>query len=112
MRRHSDLEAAAAIVVIAVAALGLTFHFPEVPRAMQQGMGPERFPQLVLLVLIGLCVLLMVQSAKRPVAEPEPIETAVILTMAASVLFMGAVWLIGMIPAVGLAIVVLGLLWG
>src|SRR5262245_46790179 len=90
----------------------MTFTFPEVPRAVQQGMGPERFPQLVLFVLIGLCLILAVQSVRRPAVTPEPIEAAVVLTMAGGALFMGVVQVVGLRAAKGLAILGLGIRWG
>ena len=112
MHLHPDRAAAAVIIAAACAVLGMTFTFPEVPRAVQQGMGPERFPQLVLFVLIGLCLILAVQAVRRPAVTPEPIEAAVVLTMAGGALFMGAVQVVGMTAATGLAILGLGVLWG
>jgi putative tricarboxylic transport membrane protein len=112
VRIHSDQAAAAVIIAVAAAAYGYTFTFDEVPKALQQGMGPQRYPQLVLSVLIGLCVLLAVQQRERPDPRLPPLEPAVILTAASGPLFIGAVWLVGMPGAMFLALLALGLLWG
>jgi putative tricarboxylic transport membrane protein len=113
VRIHSDQAAAAVIIAVAAAAYGYTFTFPEVPKALQQGMGPERYPQLVSLVLIGLGVLLAIKARGRADdTRPPPLEPAVVLTAASGALFIGAVWLVGMPAAMVLALVALGLLWG
>ena len=112
MRIHSDQAAAAVIIAAAAAAYAYTFTFPEVPKALQQGMGPERYPQLVLAVLVGLCVLLAIQTRGKAVAPLPPLEPAVILTAASGALFIGAVWLVGMPVAMAFALLALGLLWG
>src|ERR671914_746814 len=73
VRIISDQAAAAFIIAAAAAAYAYTFTFPEVPKALQQGMGPERYPQLVLAVLVGLCVLLAIQTRGKAVAPlPAP----------------------------------------
>ena len=112
MRIHSDQAAAAVIIALAAAAYGITFTFPEVPKALQQGMGPERYPQLVLGVLIGLCALLAIDARGKPDTKPPPLEPAVVLTAASGALFIGAVLLLGMPLAMFLALLALGLLWG
>src|SRR5919106_766781 len=98
--------------MITAAAYGITFTFPEVPKALQQGMGPERYPQLVLGVLIGLCALLAIDARGKPDTRPPPLEPAVVLTAASGALFIGAVLLLGMPLAMFLALLALGLLWG
>lgn len=112
MRVHSDQAAAAVIVAFGAAAYGYTFTFPEVPKALQQGMGPGRYPQLVILVLAGFCVLLALEARGKPDTKPPPLDPAVVLTAASGALFIGAVWLIGMPVAMCLALLALGLLWG
>jgi putative tricarboxylic transport membrane protein len=112
VRIHPDQAAAAVIIALAAAAFGYTFTFQEVPRALQQGMGPERYPQLVISVLIGLCVLLAVGVRGKADASPPPLEPAVVLAAASGPLFVGAVWLLGMPVAMFLALVALALLWG
>jgi hypothetical protein len=112
VRIHSDQAAAAVIIALAAAAYGITFTFPEVPKALQQGMGPERYPQLVLGVLIGLCALLAIDARGKPDTKPPPLEPAVVLTAASGALFIGAVLLLGMPLAMFLALLALGLLWG
>jgi putative tricarboxylic transport membrane protein len=112
VRIHSDQAAAAAIIAFAAAAYGYSFTFPEVPKALQQGMGPERYPQLVISVLIGLSVLLGLEARGTADVRPPPLEPAVVLTAASGAVFIGAVWLVGMPVAMFLALVALGLLWG
>jgi putative tricarboxylic transport membrane protein len=112
VRIHSDQAAAAVIIAAAAAAYGYTYTFEEVPKALRQGMGPERYPQLVLSVLIGLCVLLAVEARGKADPRPPPLDPAVILTAASGPLFIGAVWLVGMPGAMFLALLALGLLWG
>jgi hypothetical protein len=112
VRFHSDQAAAGVIIALALAAYGYTFSFPEVPKALQQGMGPDRYPQLVLSVLVGLCVLLAIEARGKAQVRPPPLEPAVVLTAASGMLFIGAVWLVGTPVAMFLALVALGLLWG
>ena len=112
MRIHSDQGAAAVIIAAAIVAYGTTFTFEEVPKALQQGMGPQRYPQLVISVLVGLCVLLAIGARGNADARPPPLEPAVVLAVASGPLFVGAVWLLGMPMAMFLALVALGLLWG
>lgn len=112
MRLNRDRAAGAVIIALALGVYGLTLSFPEVPVSVRQGMGPERFPQLVCIVLIGLSLLLMMQTARTPEVKPDKIDRAVALTAASSAAFMGLMWLIGMPVAMGVALLSLGLFWG
>jgi putative tricarboxylic transport membrane protein len=112
VRIHPDQAAAAVIVAAAAASYAYTSSFPEVPKALQQGMGPERYPQLVLSVLIGLCLLLAIEARGKAATRPPPLDPVVVLTAASGALFVGAVWLVGLPVAMFLALVALGLLWG
>lgn len=112
MRLHRDQAAGAVIIALALGIYGLTFWFPEVPVSVRQGMGPDRFPQLVCIVLIGLSLLLMMQTARAPEVKPDKIDRAVVLTAASSAGFMALMWLTGMPVAMGIALFGLGLLWG
>ena len=112
MRLHQDQAAAAIIIALAACTYALTLTFPEVPSSVRQGMGPERFPQLVLFVIVALSLVLMVQSRGTPEIPLEPIDSAVLPAVLGGIVFMGVLWLVGMVVAMGLAIISLGLLWG
>lgn len=112
MRIHSDQRGAAAIIAAAAAAFAYTYTFADVPLAFRQGMGPERYPQLVIAVIVLMCVVLIVQSYGKPDEGVPPIDRAALLAGAGAVAFMLAVPLVGMIVAMGLALFGLGVLWG
>jgi hypothetical protein len=112
VRIHSDQAAAAAIIAAAAATFAYTFTFAEVPLAFRQGMGPERYPQLVIAVIVVLCLILIVQARGKPDEEVPPIDRAALLACGGAVAFMLAVPLVGMIVAMGLALFGLGVLWG
>jgi putative tricarboxylic transport membrane protein len=111
VRLTSDQQAALALIALATAAFALTYTFDEVPPAISQGMGPAAFPRLVAIVIVVLALWLFV--AGRNSDEPlEPVDRAVPIVLVGAVLFMGALWLVGIIVATAIAIFLLGILWG
>ncbi len=101
--------AAAAVVAIAVALFAATFWFEQMPEAITRGYGAEAFPRLVLGTIIVLAVLLAVTS---PSGEPlPPIPPMVWYTGASLVAFMVLVPLAGMLAAMFIFLIALGVLW-
>ncbi|QBF33479.1 tripartite tricarboxylate transporter TctB family protein [Thalassococcus sp. S3] len=49
-----------------------TTQFDRVPPILLRGMQPSDFPQLVLLLIIGLCLLLLLQAWRGP--QPDPAD--------------------------------------
>ncbi|HJS33248.1 MAG TPA: tripartite tricarboxylate transporter TctB family protein [Alphaproteobacteria bacterium] len=111
-RVHADIAAALAISAVCVAAYAATYDFESVPEGIAQGMGPEAFPRLVLLIILGLCGLIGWQARAKPVEGGEPVPTMVTHTGFVLVGFMIANELVGMLPASFLFMIGLGWLWG
>jgi hypothetical protein len=111
MPRSANLLAAAVAAAVAVLLLALTFGFEQMPEGLTQGLGAEFFPRLVLGTILALSVALALTSAPR--GEPlPPIAPLVYASAVALVVFMAMVWLIGMLPAMLLFLIGLGMLWG
>jgi putative tricarboxylic transport membrane protein len=111
-RVHSDLAIALGIVAFCGVVYAITMTFPEVPAAFASGMGPEVFPRLLLGVLVVLAGVMVLLARGKEDTVREPIPAMVYWTALAMLAFMGLVWLAGMIPAMFLGFVGLGLLWG
>ena len=105
-----DRLAAGVVAAAAIAAFAVTYSFEAVPEGLAQGLGAVEFPRLVCLVLLGLAALLALgaQPRRPPVAVPGTFWA----TLALCVLFLPAMALIGMLPAMALFLVAMGWLWG
>ncbi|WP_297854885.1 tripartite tricarboxylate transporter TctB family protein [Elioraea sp.] len=110
--RHPDLAVAAVVVAFGAAAFVATLGFDRVPEALMEGMGPERFPQLVIGTMVLLAVLLGVRalglSAPAPPRIPPMFAATLALLVAAVVVFPH----LGLVPTMTAAMVALGALWG
>ena len=111
-RRHSDVAVAGAVLALTAAAFAVTFTFEEVPAALMQGLGADIFPRLVLATIAVLAVILAVQGRNRAPEFLDPVPPMVYATAAAMIGFLGAVWLIGMLPSMFIFLVGLGWMWG
>ena len=109
---NPDQRAASVLIALAAIVFALTFTFDEVPAAVRQGMGPERFPRLVAITVAMLSGFVFFQARGRTRKHHEPIDPAVLWVIAGGVLFMGLVWLVGLTLAMVVAILALGVLWG
>lgn len=110
--RHPDTIVAAVILVVAAAAFATTLGFDTIPESLMEGMGPERFPQLVIAVMAGLALLLLWRSRGRtaePLPRIPPMAYATVLLLAATVFVLP--WL-GIVPTMTVAMFALGWLWG
>lgn len=106
---NSDRVAAATVVAIAAALFVATFWFEQMPEGITRGFGAEAFPRLVLGTIIALAVLLFLG---KTAGEPLPrIPPAVYYTGASMLVFMALVPLIGMLPAMFVFLIALGMLW-
>jgi small-conductance mechanosensitive channel len=112
MTLHPDQKAALALIALAAVAFGLTYTFDEVPKAIQQGMGPERFPRLIAMLIAGLGLVLLVSARGRADTPLPPVDRAVYGVCAGGVAFIGGVHLVGMVVAMGFALLALGWAWG
>lgn len=110
--RHPDTRAAIAVLAVAAAAFVVTLGFETVPQALMEGMGPERFPQLVIGVAAALALLLLWRSRSLP---PDPLPAIPPMVLATGALLVATVlvlpWL-GVVPTMTVAMIALGLLWG
>jgi putative tricarboxylic transport membrane protein len=111
MARSANLLAAAVAAAVAVLLFALTFGFEQMPVGLTQGLGAEFFPRLVLGTILALSVALALTSAPRGDPLP-PTAPLVYVSAVALVAFMAGVWLIGMLPAMFVFMVGLGLVWG
>jgi len=107
---NSNRVAAAAVVAIAVALFAATYWFEQMPEGITRGFGAEAFPRVVLGKIIAFAVLLAFVS---PTTEVLPrIPTMVWYTGASLLAFMALVPLAGMLPAMFVFLIALGMLWG
>jgi hypothetical protein len=111
-RFHSDFAIAVGIVAFCGVVYAITATFPEVPAAFASGMGPEVFPRLLLGVLVVFAGMLALMAKGKTDQVREPIPAMVYWTALAMAAFMGVVWLAGMVPAMFIGFVGMGLLWG
>jgi hypothetical protein len=106
----SNRVAAAAVMAIAAALFAATFWFEQMPEGITRGFGAELFPRMVLGTIIGLAILLALTPAFD---APLPRIPPMVWYSGASLLaFMALVPVIGMLPAMFVILVALGILWG
>ncbi|HEX2115369.1 MAG TPA: tripartite tricarboxylate transporter TctB family protein [Alphaproteobacteria bacterium] len=111
-RPHADLIVGIAVVVFAAIIYAATFTFDQAAFEMSGGMGPETFPRLVLGVIAALGAALAWRSRRRPPEPSEPVPAIVVYTGCLLFGFMLVTALVGMLAAMFLLVVALGLLWG
>jgi putative tricarboxylic transport membrane protein len=109
---HADIAIAGGIVAFCGLVYALTLTFPTVPAALATGMGPEAFPRLLLGLLVFLAGLLAFLTRGKKDEVREPIPAMVYWTALAMLAFMGVLWLGGMVAAMLIGFVGMGLLWG
>lgn len=110
--RHPDVRVAATIVAFGVAAFAATFGFDRVPEALMEGMGPERFPQIVIGLMVLLALLLgwrATGTAPPALAPVPPMFGATLALIVASLLAFPHA---GLVPTMVVAMAALGALWG
>jgi putative tricarboxylic transport membrane protein len=110
--RHPDARAAAAVLALAVAAFAVTFGFETVPESLMEGMGPERFPQLVILVMAGFALALLWRSRALPPSPLPRIPPMVPATVALLAAAVAVLPFLGVVPTMTAAMAALALLWG
>ncbi len=107
---NSNRAAATVVVAVAAALFAATFWFEKMPEGITRGFGAELFPRMVLGTIVALAVLLALTPAS---AAPLPRIPPMLWTSGASLLaFMALVPVIGMLPAMFVFLIALGLLWG
>ena len=106
----SNRTAAVAVIAIAAALFAATFWFDQMPEGITRGFGAELFPRMVLGTIIGLAILLALTPASD---APLPRIPRMVWYSGASLLaFMALVPVVGMLPAMFVFLVALGILWG
>lgn len=110
--RHPDIAVAAAVVAFGAAAFVATFGFDRVPEALMEGMGPERFPQLVIATMVLLALLLLWRAIGTPAPVLPRIPPMFAATLALVVVAILALPHAGLVPTMTAAMVALGALWG
>ncbi|CAA9323732.1 MAG: hypothetical protein AVDCRST_MAG90-1126 [uncultured Microvirga sp.] len=111
-RLHADVWIALAILAFCAVVYWLTTTFDAMPAALVPGMGAAAFPRLLLGVMAVLALVLAWSSRGRPDGGREPVPAIVYLTVAAMLGFMAVLWLAGMVVAMVLGFIGMGLLWG
>jgi putative tricarboxylic transport membrane protein len=111
-RPHPDLFVGIAVVVLAAIVYAATFTFDEAPFEMSGGMGAEAFPRLVLGIIAVLGAALAWRARRRLPEALEPVPPMVLYTALLLAGFMLANALMGMLVAMGIVVVALGVLWG
>jgi putative tricarboxylic transport membrane protein len=110
--RHPDVRAAAAVLALAASAFVVTLGFETVPESLMEGMGPERFPQLVILVMAGFALALLWRARTLP-PDPLPrIPPMVPATVALIAAAVAALPFLGVVPTMTAAMAALSFLWG
>jgi hypothetical protein len=107
---NSNRAAATVVVAVAAALFAATFWFEKMPEGITRGFGAELFPRMVLGTIIALAVLLGLTPA--PAAPPPRIPPMMWYSGAALLAFMALVPVIGMLPAMFVFLISLGILWG
>ena len=106
----SNRAAAAVVVAVAAALFAVTFWFEKMPEGITRGFGAELFPRMVLGTIIALALLLALTPASD---APLPRIPPMMWYSGASLLaFMALVRVIGMLPAMFVFLISLGILWG
>jgi len=106
----ANRAAAAAVIAIASALFAATFWFEKMPEGITRGFGAEVFPRLVLGTIVALAVLLALSPASS--APLPPVPRMVWFSGAALLAFMALVPAVGMLPAMLVLLIALGVLWG
>jgi len=110
--RNPNHAIAASIAAVALAAIAATFTFDPVPPGLP-GLGAVEFPRLVSAILLLLALILGLSAASPASEEEAPrISSRAWLIFALCLGFLPLVEVIGMIPAIPVFLVVVGLLWG
>jgi hypothetical protein len=110
--RHPDLAVAAAVVAFGAAAFVATLGFDSIPESLMEGMGAERFPQLVIGTMVLLALLLSwraIGAVSPPLPRIPPIFAATLGLIIVAILVFPHV---GLVPTMTVAMVALGALWG
>ncbi len=107
---NSHRVAATVVVAVAAALFAATFWFEKMPEGITRGFGAELFPRMVLGTIIALALLLALTPASD---APLPRIPSMMWYSGASLLaFMALVPVIGMLPAMFVFLISLGVLWG
>lgn len=102
--------AAAVVVAVAAALFAATFWFEQMPEGITRGFGAELFPRMVLGTIVALALLLALTPASdAPLPRIPPMMW---YSGAALLAFMALVPVIGMLPAMFVFLISLGVLWG
>jgi hypothetical protein len=110
--RNPNHAIAASIAAVALAAIAATFTFDPVPPGLP-GLGAVEFPRLVSAILLLLALILGLTAAAPPSEEDAPrVSSRAWLIFALCLGFLPLVEVIGMIPAIPVFLIVVGLLWG
>jgi len=107
-----DYAVGAVIVLFCALVYAITTTFDAVPLVLSHGVPPERFPRLVLGVMVVLTGLMVYQAGRRAPKVRKPIPPMVYLSAGLLVLFVIAISLIGTIAAMAVFCVALAYLWG
>jgi len=110
--RNPNHAIAASIAAVAFAAIAATFTFEPVPPGLP-GLGAVEFPRLVSAILFLLALILGL-TAVSPTSEDDAprISSRAWLIFALCLGFLPVMEIVGMIPAIPLFLLVVGLLWG
>ncbi len=109
---HSDDAAGVAILVFVGVVFAITTTFEEVPAALSQGIPPEQFPRILVVVIALLAVIMIVQSRLRREGPRKRVPVMVLFTACLLIVFVVLIDWIGMIAAMLGFCVALPLLWG
>jgi len=110
--RNPNHAIAASIAAVALAAIAATFTFDPVPPGLP-GLGAVEFPRLVSAILLLLALILGLTAASPASEEDAPrISSRAWLIFALCLGFLPLVEIVGMIPAIPVFLLVVGLLWG
>ena len=107
---NSNRAAATVVVAVAAALFAATFWFEQMPEGITRGFGAELFPRMVLGTIVALALLLALTPASdAPLPRIPPMMW---YTGASLLAFMALVPVIGMLPAMFVFLISLGILWG
>ena len=110
--RNPNHAIAASIAAVALSAIAATFTFEPVPPGLP-GLGAVEFPRLVSAILLLLALILGLTAASPASEEEAPrVSSRAWLIFALCLGFLPLVEVIGMIPAIPVFLIVVGLLWG
>ena len=110
--RNPNHAIAASIAAVALAAIAATFTFDPVPPGLP-GLGAVEFPRLVSAILLLLALILVLTAASPASEEDAPrISSRAWLIFALCLGFLPLMEIVGMIPAIPVFLLAVGLLWG